>query len=152
MSALKHDFQQSTKGEVVKKQQKTQKKSQHVDDQLDGKKMREDKKSATLVKLDFQRSKNLVGWADFYALGFKLHLCHPDRFLLQYWCDIERNMQNKGDNSPEKNPGKWSDLIKNLFLGATNGKGLYVSTPPFILYARLCIISFVILASLFPWV
>ena len=93
MSAVKHDFQQSTKGEVVKKQQKTQKKSQHVDDQLDGKKMREDKKSATLTKLDFQRSKNLVGWADFYALGFKLHLCHPDRFLLQYWCDIERNMQ-----------------------------------------------------------
>ena len=35
---------------------------------------------------------------------------------------------------------------------ATNGKGLYVSTPPFILYALLCIISFVILASLFPWV
>ena len=62
MSAVKHDFQQSTKGEVVKKQQKThKKKSQHVDDQLDGKKMREDKKSATLVKLDFQRSKNLVG-------------------------------------------------------------------------------------------
>ena len=47
MSAVKHDFQQST-GEVVKKQQTPKKISQHVDDQLDCKKRMEDKKSATL--------------------------------------------------------------------------------------------------------
>ena len=58
MSAVKHDFQQST-GEVVKKQQTPKKISQHVDDHLIAKKDG-GQKICHFVKLDFQRSKSTV--------------------------------------------------------------------------------------------
>ena len=77
MSAVKHDFQQSTKGEVVKKQQKTQKKSQHVDDQLDGKKNEGGQKICHFGKIRFSTFKKSGRVSRFLCTGLQVAPMSP---------------------------------------------------------------------------